>query len=104
MVKQKDNILYHIKSLYDSNVLYSRLDDNVIVAINSNHNRNQNQNQNQQSLEYVTEYKNTTLSKTLPYHLFQTVNQCYLHMRRTAIDQSILLRFFFFFCEYPFSL
>lgn len=98
MGKQKNTILHHIKSLYDSNVLYSRLGDNVIVAINSNH----NQNQSQHSLEYVSEYKNTTLSTQLPFHLFQTVNQCYLHMRRTAIDQSILLRFFF--CEYPFSL
>ncbi|OAC98133.1 chitin synthase [Mucor lusitanicus CBS 277.49] len=51
-----------------------------------------NQNQHQVSLDYVAEYKSTTPStQALPFHLYQAVNQCYLHMRRTAIDQSILL-------------
>ncbi|KAI8636041.1 chitin synthase-domain-containing protein [Parasitella parasitica] len=88
MGKQKDSILHDIRSLFDSNILYSQLGDNVILAVNSNHNQH---NENQQSLKYVNEYKNTALTEKLPFHLFQMVNQCYLHMRRTAIDQFILL-------------
>ncbi|KAL7331866.1 hypothetical protein PS15p_203994 [Mucor circinelloides] len=90
MGKQKDTLLYQIKTLHDSGGLYHRLGDNAIVAVNSNH-RHHSQNQHTLSLEYVAEYKTTALTTQLPVHLFKTVNQCYLHMRRTAIDQSILL-------------
>ncbi|EPB89180.1 hypothetical protein HMPREF1544_04047 [Mucor circinelloides 1006PhL] len=90
MGKQKDTLLYQIKTLHDSGGLYHRLGDNAIVAVNSNH-RQHSQSQHTLSLEYVAEYKTTALTTQLPVHLFKTVNQCYLHMRRTAIDQSILL-------------
>ena len=88
MKNKKDTLLYRLKTLYESGGSYHRLGDNVIVAINSNQPQ-----QHQHSIDYVAEYKNTSLSTQLPFHLYQTVNQCYLHMRRTAIDQSILLRF-----------
>lgn len=100
MGKQKDTLLYRLKTLYESGGSYHRLGDNVIVAVNAHHPPQQNQNQHQVSLDYVAEYKSTTPStQALPLHLYQAVNQCYLHMRRTAIDQSILLRFVY--CTSP---
>ncbi|KAL9538457.1 hypothetical protein MBANPS3_010917 [Mucor bainieri] len=93
MGKQKETLLYRLRTLYESGGSYYRLGDNAIVAVNSSSTSHQyNDNNNQQSLDYVAEYKSTTTrTAELPFHLYQAVNQCYLHMRRTAIDQSILL-------------
>lgn len=83
----EDSVVQQLKSRYESNVFYTRISDGVLVSLANNFSC-------QDSFDYVTEYKNTSLTTNsiLPTHLFQMINQVYLHMRRTGIDQSILLR------------
>ncbi|KAG2210877.1 hypothetical protein INT47_000031 [Mucor saturninus] len=83
----EDVIVQQVKTRYENNLLYTRIGDNVLISVNHN------SYSSQESLDYVAEYKDTTLTTNsiLPVHLFQMVNQVYLHMRRTGIDQSILL-------------
>lgn len=85
----EDVIVQQVKTRYENNLVYTRIGDNVLISVN------QNTYSSQESMDYVTEYKDTTLTTNsiLPVHLFQMVNQVYLHMRRTGIDQSILLRY-----------
>ncbi|KAI8047482.1 chitin synthase-domain-containing protein [Thamnidium elegans] len=82
----EDSVVQQLKSRYESNVFYTRISDGVLVSLANNFSC-------QDSFDYVTEYKNTSLTTNtiLPTHLFQMINQVYLHMRRTGIDQSILL-------------
>lgn len=90
----QDMVVQHLKSRYESNNVYTRINDEILIAMLNNKSFNFNE---QESMEYVAEYKNTLNSGTiLPPHIYQTVNQVYLHMRRTGIDQSILLRYFSF--------
>lgn len=83
-----DTLVQQLKIRYESNSIYTFINDGVLVCLNPG-----TSNQIfQDSTEYVTEYKNTSLSTPLSPHIFQMANQTYLHMRRTGIDQSILLR------------
>ncbi|KAG0970469.1 hypothetical protein G6F31_000872 [Rhizopus arrhizus] len=81
-----ENIVTALKHSYESNQLYVRISDNILVSlVNTIFDTST-------SLDYVAEYKDTSGSDhSLPPHLFQLINQAYLHMRRTGIDQSILL-------------
>lgn len=82
-----ENIVTALKHSYESNQLYVRISDNILVSlVNTIFDTST-------SLDYVAEYKDTSGSDhSLPPHLFQLINQAYLHMRRTGIDQSILLQ------------
>jgi chitin synthase len=100
----EDSLIRQLKIRYESNLLYTRISDNGLVVLNSNINRHENNNDFQVSLDYVTEYKNTSIKSKNSTHVYQMVNQIYLHMRRTGIDQSIVLRYhrrvvFVFFCN-----
>lgn len=87
----EDAVVQHLKSRYESNLLYTRIGDGILIAIVNNQSEGF---QEQESLKYVAEYKDTSGTRAaLPPHIFQAVNQVYLHMRRTGIDQSILLRY-----------
>lgn len=79
-----------LKGRYESNLFYTRISDGILIAMSNNL-----QQDTTSSTEYVAEYKNTNSSniiQSLPPHIYQMVNGAYLHMRRTGIDQSIVLR------------
>jgi chitin synthase len=86
----EDIIVQQLRSRYESNLLYTRISDGVLIAMNNFTGGLQQD----LGLEYVAEYKNTSNNHDtpLPPHIFQLVNGAYLHMRRTGIDQSIVLR------------
>lgn len=87
----EDAVVQHLKSRYESNLLYTRIGDGILIAIVNNQSGSFKE---QESSKYVAEYKDTSGTKAaLPPHIFQAVNQVYLHMRRTGIDQSMLLRY-----------
>ncbi|KAG1144358.1 hypothetical protein G6F37_007463 [Rhizopus arrhizus] len=85
--QSEDALTQCLKSNFANNVLYSKISDSALVAVNPY------KPVPQQSLPYVTEYKDTSADslKPLPTHIYKLTNQAYLHMRRTGIDQSIIL-------------
>lgn len=84
----EDSVTQCLKYGFTSNVIYSRISDSAIVAINPY------KQMPSQSLQYVAEYKDTGSDalEPLPTHINKLTNQAYLHMRRTGIDQSVILR------------
>lgn len=86
-----ENLIRQLKKRYESNIIYTQISDNTLVVL---HNSSKIDNDFQTSLDYVSEYKNTTANNSgQSAHIYQMVNQIYLHMRRTGIDQSIVLRY-----------
>lgn len=83
----EDGLTACLKSAFLSNVIYSRIGDSALVAMNPY------KNMPLQSLQYVAEYKDTGSDalEPLPTHIYKLTNQAYLHMRRTGIDQSLIL-------------
>ncbi|KAG0166565.1 hypothetical protein DFQ28_006404 [Apophysomyces sp. BC1034] len=83
----EDDIVATLKLRFQNDTIYTRINDSVLLAVNPNKELIQD------SLQYVAEYKDTTAEnlEPLPPHVFQMTNQAYLHMRRTGIDQSIIL-------------
>ncbi|KAI8078790.1 chitin synthase-domain-containing protein [Halteromyces radiatus] len=82
----EDSITSTLKLRFDNGAIYTKVNDNIIIAVNPNQERQQ------ESLQYVAEYKDTSdKGAALPPHVYQLTNQTYLHMRRTGIDQSILI-------------
>lgn len=84
----EDELTACLKSAFQNNVIYSRIGDSALVAINPY------KTLPLQSIQYVAEYKDTgsELLEPLPAHIFKLTNQAYLHMRRTGIDQSLILK------------
>jgi hypothetical protein len=82
-----------LKARYEQDCIYTRIGDQALVSVNPN--KTLSICSDDQSLNYVAEYKDTNGQNTnqLPPHIFQLVNQTYLHMRRTGVDQSIIIRF-----------
>ncbi|OAD77723.1 glycosyltransferase family 2 protein, partial [Phycomyces blakesleeanus NRRL 1555(-)] len=78
----QDTLISTLKIRFDNDIYYTRISDIALVAINSY--------KSSFTADYVTEYKDTA-EHSLPPHVFQLTNQAYFHMRRTGIDQSILL-------------
>ncbi|KAI8098085.1 chitin synthase-domain-containing protein [Gilbertella persicaria] len=82
----QDSFVQYLKSRHHANLVFSRVSDGILIAMRSGVGQSF-----EDSQAYAAEYKNTLVTSTLPPHVFQMVNQVYLHMRRTSIDQSILL-------------
>jgi chitin synthase len=84
----EDSVTECLKYAFRTNVLYSRISDSALVAINPY------KSMPSMSAQYVAEYKDTGSDalEPLPTHVYKLTNQSYLHMRRTGIDQSIILR------------
>ncbi|GAA5809891.1 hypothetical protein MFLAVUS_003306 [Mucor flavus] len=83
----EDTVTSCLKNGFQSNILYSRISDSALVALNPY------KLLPIQSVQYVAEYKDTgsDLLEPLPTHIYKLANQAYLHMRRTGIDQSLIL-------------
>lgn len=86
--KTEDSLTQCLKEAFLNNVFYSKISDSAFVAVNPY------KPVPLQSFQYVTEYKDTSADslEPLPTHIYKLTNQAYLHMRRTGIDQSIILR------------
>lgn len=84
----EDTVTSCLKNGFQSNILYSRISDSALVALNPY------KLLPIQSVQYVAEYKDTgsDLLEPLPTHIYKLANQAYLHMRRTGIDQSLILK------------
>ncbi|KAI8579523.1 hypothetical protein K450DRAFT_241387 [Umbelopsis ramanniana AG] len=80
-----------LKARYEQDCIYTRIGDQALVSVNPN--KSLSICTDDQSLNYVAEYKDTSgqNANQLPPHIFQLVNQTYLHMRRTGVDQSIII-------------
>lgn len=88
----EDSITATLRNRFENDAIYTRINDSVLVAVNPY----KESLQLQTSPEYVAEYKEMTTTENLAPlapHLYQMTNQAYLHMRRTGIDQSIILRY-----------
>lgn len=87
----EDSITATLRVRFDNDTIYTRINDAILVALNPY----KDTLQSHTSPEYVAEYKEivTENLEPLPPHIYQITNQAYLHMRRTGIDQSILLRY-----------
>lgn len=88
----EDSITAALRTRFENDFIYTRINDTVLVSLNPN----KDTAHSQSSPDYVAEYKEITTQNNmepLPPHVFQITNQAYLHMRRTGIDQSIILRY-----------
>ncbi|KAI8384891.1 chitin synthase-domain-containing protein [Radiomyces spectabilis] len=85
----EDNITATLKLRFQNDIIYTSINDSVLVVVNPC----KEMSQSQESLQYVAEYKDTSARDIEPVvpHVFRLINQAYLHMRRTGIDQSIIL-------------
>ncbi|KAI7901255.1 chitin synthase-domain-containing protein [Cokeromyces recurvatus] len=81
----EDGITETLRCAFQSNVIYSRISDTAIIALNPY------KSMPLENTSYVAEYKDPDGLEPLPTHLYKIVNQAYLHMRRTGIDQSLIL-------------
>lgn len=86
--KTEDNLTQCLKSAFANNVIHSRISDSALVVVNPY------KTLPQQSSQYVAEYRDTEADalEPLPTHVYKLTNQAYLHMRRTGIDQSLILK------------
>lgn len=80
-----------LKSRYEQDYIYTRIGDQVLVSVNPN--KSLSLCSDAHSLDCVAEYKDISGQNAgqLSPHIFQLVNQTYLHMRRTGVDQSIIV-------------
>lgn len=80
-----------LKQRFLNDINYTNISPSVLIVLNP---FSHDDEINLQS-EYIAEYKDTTSAKAnqwRPPHLYQFINNAYLHMRRTSINQSILFR------------
>lgn len=71
--------------------IYTSVGTSGIVAVNPH--KYVPSNADSVLMKYAAEYRDSSEHKeALPPHIFQLANNAYYHMRRTAQDQSIVLR------------
>lgn len=86
----EDAITATLRVRFDNDSIYTRISDSILVAMNPY----KDTLMSHSSPDYVAEYKALPADQDqlLP-HIYQITNQAYLHMRRTAVDQSLILRY-----------
>lgn len=87
----EEKIVSALKERFLNDQIYTRVKHSLLIVVNPY--KDSRETIQEISERYLAEYKNTDIKKRLPAHIFQHVNQAYFHMRRTRIDQSILLRY-----------
>ncbi|KAG1469534.1 hypothetical protein G6F56_003204 [Rhizopus delemar] len=86
-----DSITSCLRSRYNEHKTYINIGSRHLIALNPL--KPLAINDDQASLEYVAAYKDATSQKQiLDPHLFDLINRVYFHMRRTASDQTVILR------------
>ena len=75
-----------------TDTIYTNIGSSALVAVNPHKYVASNADSILQ--KYAANYRDTTENKTpLPPHIFQLANNAYYHMRRTAQDQSLIIRY-----------
>lgn len=87
----EEKIVSVLKERFLKDQIYTRVKHSLLIVVNPY--KDSRETIQEISERYLAEYKNTDIKERLPVHIFQHVNQAYFHMRRTRIDQSILLRY-----------
>ncbi|KAG0789455.1 hypothetical protein G6F16_001778 [Rhizopus arrhizus] len=85
----EEKIVSVLKERFLKDQIYTRVKHSLLIVVNPY--KDSRETIQEISERYLAEYKNTDIKERLPVHIFQHVNQAYFHMRRTRIDQSILL-------------
>src|SRR5690348_16493714 len=90
-IPSEADIVETLQSRYSRDAVYTRMGARVLVSVNPG---TPLSNVNDATCnEYVAEYRDTSgKRRILEPHIFQLTANAYLHMRRTGLDQSIVLR------------
>jgi chitin synthase len=84
------DIVQTLQDRYSRDTIYTRLGARAIVSVNPGQPLSNVSDATCE--EYVAEYRDTSgQRRILEPHLFQLTANAYLHMRRTGVDQSIIL-------------
>ena len=91
-----DVIVTCLRERFMTDTIYTNIGSSALVAVNPHKYVASNADSILQ--KYAANYRDTTENKTtLPPHIFQLANNAYYHMRRTAQDQSLIIRYGPFF-------
>ncbi|KAG1474303.1 hypothetical protein G6F56_000440 [Rhizopus delemar] len=85
----EEKIVSVLKERFLKDQIYTRVKHSLLIVVNPY--KDSRETIQEISERYLAEYKNTDIKEQLPAHIFQHINQAYFHMRRTRIDQSVLL-------------
>ena len=87
-----DVIVTCLRERFMTDTIYTNIGSSALVAVNPHKYVASNADSILQ--KYAANYRDTTENKTtLPPHIFQLANNAYYHMRRTALDQSLIIRY-----------
>ena len=87
-----DIIVSCLRERFLSDNIYTNVGTSALVAVNPH--KYVGSNADSILMKYASDYRNTSEDhETQPPHIFQLANNAYYHMRRTAQDQTIILRF-----------
>lgn len=87
-----DVIVTCLRERFMTDTIYTSVGSSALVAVNPHKYVPSNADSILQ--KYAADYRDTSENKTpLPPHIFQLANNAYYHMRRTAQDQSIVIRY-----------
>ena len=87
-----DVIVTCLRERFMTDTIYTNIGSSALVAVNPHKYVASNADSILQ--KYAANYRDTTENKTtLPPHIFQLANNAYYHMRRTAQDQSLIIRY-----------
>ncbi|KAI9312902.1 chitin synthase-domain-containing protein [Dichotomocladium elegans] len=86
-----DSLCQCLRARYETYQVYTRLGANQLVALNPG--KPLALNDDQTGLEYVASYKDTDVQQRVaqPPHVFDLANRAYFYMRRTGLDQAVVL-------------
>jgi chitin synthase len=87
-----DVIVTCLRERFMTDIIYTSIGSSALVAVNPHKYVASNADSILQ--KYAADYRDTTENKApLPPHIFQLANNAYYHMRRTAQDQSLIIRY-----------
>ena len=91
-----DVIVTCLRERFMSDTIYTSIGSSALVAVNPH--KYVSSNADSVLQKYAADYRDTAENKpSLPPHIFQLANNAYYHMRRTAQDQSLIIRCLLFF-------
>jgi len=91
-----DVIVTCLRERFMADNIYTSIGSSALVAVNPH--KYVASNADSVLQKYAVAYRDTAENKTpLPPHIFQLANNAYYHMRRTAQDQSLIIRYVLFF-------
>lgn len=86
-----DLIVSCLRERFMSETIYTNIGSNALVAVNPH--KYVSSNADSVLQKYAAHYRDISENKeSLPPHIFHLANNAYYHMKRTAQDQSILIR------------